>query len=111
MRESVFNFLQLCSKDSSELLDRKTMFDDSSVTLGKMYKILDSLTQECLQIMCWSCSLLIKHYLKDQLPGEKYYKPNKEIISGLKHCPKTNTVSERDFATDQKLTQKPNLLE
>ena len=61
MRESLFNFLQLCSKDSSELLDRKTMFDDSSVTLGRMYKILDSLTQECLQIMCWSCSLLIKH--------------------------------------------------
>ena len=61
MRESLFNFLQLCSKDSSELLDRKTMFDDSSVTLGRMYKIPDSLTQECLQIMCWSCSLLIKH--------------------------------------------------
>ena len=61
MRESLFNFLQFCSKDLSELLDRKTMFDDSSVTLGKMYKILDSLTQECLQIMCWSCSLLIKH--------------------------------------------------
>ena len=53
---------------------------------------------------------MVKHQLKDQLPGGKYYKPSKEIMSDLKHCPTTNFVSERDFATyDQKMTQKPTL--
>ena len=117
--ESLFNFLLLCSKDASELLDGRTMFDDSLVTKDKMYEtsfqktgnaFLDSLTQECFEIMCCSCSLMVKHQLKDQLPGGKYYKPSKEIMSDLKHCPITNIVSERDFATyDQKMTQKPTL--
>ena len=112
MWESLFNFLQLFSKDSSELLDGKTMFDDSLVTKDKMYEtlfqktgnaFLDSLTQECC-----SCSLKVKHQLKDQLPTGKYYKPSKEVMSGLKHCPTTDIVSERDFATyDQKMTPKP----
>ena len=53
---------------------------------------------------------MVKHQLKDQLPGGKYYKPSKEIMSDLKHCPTTNFVSERDFATyDQKMTQKSTL--
>ena len=53
---------------------------------------------------------MVKHQLKDQLPGGKYYKPNKEIISDLRHCPTTNIVSECNFATyDQKMTQKPTL--
>ena len=95
------------------------MFDDSLVTKGKMYEILfqetgnpflDSLTQECLEIMCCSCSLMVEHQLKDQVPGGKYFKPNKEIMSDLKHCPTTNIVSEPDFATyDQKMSQAPTL--
>ena len=112
MWESLFNFLQLFSKDSSELLDGKTMFDDSLVTKDKMYEtlfqkagnaFLDSLTQECC-----SCTLMVKRQLKDQLPTGKYYKPRKEVMSDLKHCPTTDIVSERDFATyDQKMTPKP----
>ena len=119
MWESLFIFLQLRAENSSELLDGKTIFDDSLVTKDKMYEalfqetgnaLLDSLTQECFEIMCCSCSLMVKHQLKHQLSGGKYYKPTKEIMSDLKHCPTTNIVSERDFATyDQKMTQKPTL--
>ena len=119
MWESLFIFLQLCAENSSELLDGKTIFEDSLVTKDKMYEalfqetgnaLLDSLTQECFEIMCCSCSLMVKHQLKHQLSGGKYYKPTKEIMSDLKHCPTTNIVSERDFATyDQKMTQKPTL--
>ena len=48
---------------------------------------------------------MAKHQLKDQLPGGKYYIPNKEIMYDLKHFPVTNIVSERDFGThDQKMT-------
>ena len=63
--------------------------------------------QQCLEIMCCSCSVMVNYELIDQLPGGTYYKPNKKIIFDLKQCcPVANIVSDRDFAMyNQKMTQ------
>ena len=87
MWESLLNFLELNSHDASNLFNGNIIFDDSLLTKDAMFEklfqetenpIYDSLTEECLEIICCTCFFMIKSQLRDQLPGGKYFAPNNE---------------------------------
>ena len=117
MWESLLNFLELNSHDASNLFNGNTVFDESLLTKDTMFEklfqetenpFLGSLTEDCLELTCCPCFLMIKSQLRDHLSGGKYFASNNKTRSDLQNCPTTNIVSERDFAQyDQKLTQKP----
>ena len=111
MWASLLNFLGLNSHDASHLFNGNTIFDESLLTNYAMFQklfqktespILDSLTEEHLELICCTCFLMIKSQLRDQLPGGKYFAPNNETRPELQNSPTTNMC-------DQKLTQKPTL--
>ncbi len=41
---------------------------------------------------------LLTHLVEDHLPGRKFDETDKTLIKQTESVPKTNTVSERDFA-------------
>ena len=111
MWESLLNFLGLNSHDASHLFNGNTIFDESFLTNYAMFQklfqktespILDSLTEECLELICCTYFLMIKSQLRDQLPGGKYFAPNNETRPDLQNYPTANMC-------DQKLTQTPTL--
>ena len=111
MWESLLNFLGLNSHDASHLFNGNAIFDESLLTKYAMFQklfqetespILDSLTEECLELICCTCFLMIKSQLRDQLPGGKYFAPSNETRPDLQNSPTANMC-------DQKLTQKPTL--
>ena len=111
--------MELNSHDASNLFNGNIIFDESLLTKDAVFEklfqetenpILDSLTEECLELICCTCFLMMKSQMKDQLTGGKYFAPNNETRSDLQNCPTASIVSERDFAQyDQKLAQKPTL--
>lgn len=53
---------------------------------------------------------MVTSQLKDQLPGGKYWSPPDDIRDETRNCPRTNVISERDFASyDRCLSMKPTL--
>ena len=71
---------------------------------------LEDLTQECLWLLCCSCSILLQRQLQDQLPNGKYYQPSQKIMQETTGVPKQNIISEWNFAPplDGQLSQKPS---
>ena len=58
----------------------------------------ETLTQQVSE-MCMHLLLLILVRLRqDQLPGGKYYTPNESFKKIVANVPKTNKISEADFA-------------
>ena len=57
-------------------------------------KVLDKLTEECLRLLCCSCSILLKRQLQDQLPEGKYYSPSEKVMEETAGVPKQNVISE-----------------
>ena len=73
-------------------------------------KVLDEFTEECLRLLCCSCSILLKRQLQDQLPDGKYYSPSEKVMDETAGVPKKNIIRERDFAQlDRQLEQKQNV--
>ena len=69
----------------------------------------DAITLEILQIMCHTFSNLLTRLLSDHLSGGKYDHSTPALQNETRSVPKTNTVSERDFAKlDRLLREKPN---
>ena len=69
---------------------------------------LDFCTQEILQILCHAFSLLLSRLVCDHLQGV-LDEPSTPFKKQTKSVPKTNTLSERDFAKlDRFLREKPN---
>ena len=69
----------------------------------------DATAQEILQTLFSALSLLITHFVEDHLPGGKYDNPSIQLTEETKSMPKTNVISERDFAKlDRLLREKPN---
>ena len=56
---------------------------------------LDSLTKECLEMICCSCAVVVIRQLADQLPGEKYHQPSVQVQQEIQLCQHTNILSER----------------
>ena len=111
--------LEHCLKNSSVLLEGECFLPNGKVTKDDVYcelfkdsgdLELDALTQECLEMICCSCLVLVNRQLADQLPGGKFYLPSDDIVTETAICPRTNILSERDFAQmDRKVSQKPNI--
>ena len=48
--------------------------------------------------------------MADQLPGGKFHVPDEGVYEEIALCPRSNVLSERDFAhMDRKVRQKPNI--
>ena len=113
----VITKLEAFSADASPLLEGMEIVIDAKVTKDEIYdelmkenEELDELTEECLQVLCCSCAILLKQQLKDQLPDGKYYKPSAEVMEETANAPKENIISERDFAhLDHQLKQSPSI--
>ena len=111
------NRLESWSIDASELLcgeaelypDFPPTDDDIWYSLIKPDTGLDFCTQEILQILCHAFSLLLSRLVCDHLQGGVLDEPSTPFKKQTKSVPKTNTLSERDFAKlDRFLREKPN---
>ena len=70
---------------------------------------LDATVQEIMQVVFSSLAVLVSQLLEDHLPGGVLDKPNQQLVEETKSVPNSNTISERDFATlDRLLREKPN---
>ena len=69
----------------------------------------DATAQEILQTLLNALSLLVSPFVDDHLPGGKYDNPSIQLTAETKSVPKSNVISERDFAKlDRLLCEKPN---
>ena len=111
--------LERCSQNAYPLIDGEVLLSNVKISKDEIYHELfkdtndmefDTLTQECLEMICCSCALVVVRQLEDQLPGGKFYQPSKEILEETKLCQRTNILSECDFAQmDRKVRQKQNI--
>ena len=72
--EDFLKYLKECWSDSSGL------FEGKDEIYHELYSEtndpdFDSLTQECLEIICCTCAIVAHSQLKYQLPGDQYYDP------------------------------------
>ena len=104
------------AKDASPLLSGEArLFADFPPSIDSIYDSLlkpnenDATVQEILQAIFTAFSVLLQRMVKDHLPGGVYDQPHDEMLRETKSVPKTNVVSERDFAQlDRLLREKPN---
>ena len=69
---------------------------------------MDSTVQEFLEVIFNSLTVLVQHLVEDHLPGA-LDSPNEQVLEETKSVPKSNVISERDFAKlDKLLRKKPN---
>ena len=67
------------------------------------------LTQQALEMCMHSILLVLERLAADQLPGGKYFIPSDSLKEMAQHVPKTNKISEADFAIlDLLVRKKPN---
>ena len=108
--------LDLWSLDSSEVLSgHAVIFPDFPPSEDEIWNSLiapseyDAIAQELLQVLFGSFSVLLSRLVRDHLPGGDLDEPSLQLQEETKSVPKTNTVSERDFAKlDRLLREKPN---
>ena len=102
------------SENASSFLEGQTaLFDDTTIKHGEILDDLlmensnNAIVQELLQVKCFY--ILCECLLVDHLPGGVHDKSSEEKRCQTQSVPKTNTVSERDFAQlDRFLREKPN---
>ena len=110
--------LEQLSKDSSSLLEGKSIFSEEISPVEKnavFHKLIvcddedfNALTQQALELICSALLLVLERQCEDQLPGGKYFSPSESLLRQASNAPTTNIISERDFAVfDVLLRQKP----
>lgn len=104
------------SVDSSMLLiGDESLFGDTLVHRDEVLLQLlqpsayDVLTQEVLQVIFAGFLCTTRRMLEDHLPGGQYSDPDENLQAETASVPKTNVISERDFAMlDRQVRLKPN---
>ena len=108
--------LKELSIDASSLLqgisifpERPTHKDDVFEELFKPVTTeMETLTKECLELLCFHLHSLVKRQVVDQLPGGKYSLPSEEVLKATKSCPTTNRAGEKDFSDlDREVNRAP----
>ena len=108
--------LRELSIDASSLLqgisifpERPTHKDDIFEELFKPVTTeMETLTKECLELLCFHLHSLVKRQVVDQLPGGKYSLPSEEVLKATKSCPTTNRAGEKDFSDlDREVNRAP----
>ena len=91
------------------------LFDDFLPSVDSIHASLfspsdyDDTVEEILCMLFSAFSSLLERLVSDHLPGGQYDASSETLIEETKSVPKTNTVSERDFAQlDRLLREKPN---
>ena len=117
--EHMITKLNEFSGNAEPLLEGAEVVVNGKVTKDEIYeellketgnKVLDEFTEECLRLLCCSCSILLKQQRQDQLPDGKYYSLSEKVVDETAGVPKQNIISERDFAQlDRQLEQKQNV--
>ena len=104
------------SVDSSRLLTGdENLYGDALVHHDEvLHQLLqpsgyDVIAQEVLQVIFTSFLCTTRRMLEDHLPGGKYSSPDETVQAETTSVPKTNVISERDFAMlDRQVRLKPN---
>ena len=104
------------SEDASSFLEGQTaLFDDTTIKHGEILDDLlvensnNAIVQELLQVLFKSFYILCERLLVDHLPRGVHDKPSEEKRCQTQSVPKSNTVSEQDFAQlDRFIREKPN---
>ena len=117
MWNEVVKQMEEFSKDSKPLLKEEVVVPGGITVKDDIYHELfketnddelDSLTENCLRILCCSGAILLRRQLEDQLPGGKYFSPSPEVMNETRNTPKHNIICERDFAQlDRQLKERP----
>ena len=112
--------LEVWGIDASPLLREEPMFSEQDAELHhdviweKLFTSssdvnFETLTQQVKQMCMHSLLLILERLCQDQLPGGKYYTPNESLKKIAANVPKTNKISEADFAIlDLLMQKKPN---
>ena len=113
--------LQVGSHDASALLKEDAIFDEhlAPVNRDKRYEAFfeqhtdefDAITKQLLEILCAHFLIVLERQVADQLPGgeQSQRQETTEAREAAANVPKTNIVSERDFAQlDLQLRIKPS---
>ena len=112
--------LEVWGIDASPLLRGEPMFSEQDAELHRdvIWEKLftssgdvnfETLTQQVLEMCMHSLLLILERLCQDQLPGGKYYTPNESLKKIAANVPKTNKISEADFAIlDLLIRKKPN---
>ena len=114
--KTLMSCLDKWALDASEILSGEALlYDDFPPSKDAIYDSLltpndnDGMTQEILQVLCSAFSLLVSRLTDDHLPDGRYDCPSENLKKETQSVPKTNTISERDFAKlDRLLREKPN---
>lgn len=114
--QTLLSCLNSWSLDASSILTGEAiLYDDFPPSEDPIYSSLisqsdnDHMVQEILQVLCSAFSSLVLRLVKDHLSGGEYDNPSKNLVGQTRSVPKTNTISERDFAKlDRLLREKPN---
>ena len=114
--EHMVSCFEQWAKDASEILSGEAcLFIDFPPSIDPIYDSLlkssdnDPIVQEILQYIFAAFSVLLHRMVKDHLPGGEHTKLPTQFHSQTLSVPKTNVVSERDFAQlDRLLRQKLN---
>ena len=81
---NLLEYLEQNSANASEMMRGETFYAPAFLSKDEVYfelfkettgPLLDTLTQECLELMSCTCLLMIKSQLKDQLPGKVLQSP------------------------------------
>lgn len=111
--------LQKWQQDPTPLMKGEVVFDEklAPINRDKRYEALfknpndsiDEITKQTLEILCAHFLILLERQVADQLPGGNFFQPLAEKQQATSSVPKTNVVSERDFAQlDLQLRIKPS---
>ena len=114
--QTLLSCLDKWALDASSLLSGEALlYDDFRPSQDAISDCLltpsdtDNTTQEILQVLFSAFSSLVSRLIDDHLPDGKYSNPSESLKSETKSVPKTNCISERDFAKlDRLLRMKPN---
>jgi len=114
--QTLLSCLNQWSLDPSSVISGEAIiFDDFPPSEDSFYASLvapseyDDMVHEMLQVLFSAFSSLLTCLVEDHLPGGKLDDTDETLIKQTKSVPKTNTVSERDFAQlDRLLREKPN---
>ena len=118
-----YHKLQMCLQrwmgDTSTLIVGEVVFPEELAPVHRdhLYECIfrehddefDDITKQLLEIVCAHLLLLLERQVADQLPGGKHFEPADLDKHRTSAVPKTNIISERDFAQlDLQLRVKPS---
>lgn len=114
--QTLVSCLNNWSVDATSVISGEAViFDDFPPSIDSIHASLfapseyDAIVEEILCVLFSAFSSLLMRLVEDHLPGGRYDNIDETLREESRSVPKTNTISERDFAQlDRLLREKPN---